>query len=517
MNQDTSQNSSKLVSKYAVTPGLTGYFFKFLNHCRAAENAPIMIVGPTGVGKSLFLQTYKKFYENEQRSKGITRPIVGWANCSHFGGVNSDPNIARAELFGQKKGSSQNVDKDKKGLVDAADGGALILEEIGELPLEVQSMLLTFIESGEYRSVGSNKTKNANIRIVGATNHEDALREDFKYRFFPFYLPDLKSRRGDVLYYLSHMHPELLSSLTKSEVLKMLAYHWPGNVREIDRVVRLIYRDKFESDSIIFDTAKMQSQFQLGRFYRLEETDTPISKGSTDGLLDVISGWGGDSEFLESLLGKFRVGLSDDDPAPAFNDYQLDIDQQYDEHSGLAEFEKEYDVKLLLPIKQFEDALRGYFAFCGLFMQEPYQNSNVLENIESGDIKHLKLGFLGYTDEEKRRVHRLSKAVMQYLKQIMVEDLDDNESLGDFWNELVEFADVGKVETRVGQNKSQTRDVFDLPEKVLMRQYYLELLRKNGYCIKDAAEKAGLHQSTFRSRLKKMGLENIKERKKHEK
>lgn len=503
--------------KYIVTPGLTEFFFNFLNHCRAAESAPIMIVGPTGVGKSLFLHTYKKFYENEQRLKGNANPIVGWANCAHFGGVGSDPNIARAEIFGQKKGSSSAAYKDKKGLVSTADGGALILEEIGELPLEVQSMLLTFIESGEYREVGGIKTEYANIRIVGATNREEALREDFRYRFFPFYLPDLQSRKGDVLYYLSHMHPNLLSSLTKSEVLKMLAYHWPGNVREIDRLARLIYRDKFESDSYVFDTPEMKSQFQLGRFHRLNERETPFKKGTTEDLLEAISHWGGDSEFLESLLGKFRVGLSNDDAAPAFTHYQLEFDQHYKKQKGLAEFENEYNVKLLFPIKQFEDAFMGYLAFCGIFMQDPYQNCNVLENIESGDIKHLKLGLLGYADEEKRRVHRLSKAIMQYLKQVMVEDIDDNESLEDFWNEIVEFADDEKVETRVSQNKSQTRDVFDLPEKVLMRQYYLELLRKSGYQIKAAAETAGLHQSTFRSRLKKMGLENIKERKKHEK
>ena len=158
------------------------------------------------------------------------------ANCAHFGGVHSDPNMARAEIFGIKKGIVQEAKVDKKGLVDAANGGALILEEIGELPKEVQSMLLTFIESGEYREVGGTETKYADIRIVGATNREENLRDDLRYRFFPYYLPDLHTRRGDVLYYLSYMHPDLLSTLTKNKVLKLLAYHWPGNVREIDRV-----------------------------------------------------------------------------------------------------------------------------------------------------------------------------------------------------------------------------------------------------------------------------------------
>ena len=80
MSQDTSQNSLKSTAKYVVTPGLIDYFIDFLNHIRTAENSPIMIAGPTGVGKSLFLHTYKKFFENEQRSKGKSRPIVGRAN-----------------------------------------------------------------------------------------------------------------------------------------------------------------------------------------------------------------------------------------------------------------------------------------------------------------------------------------------------------------------------------------------------------------------------------------------------
>ena len=132
-------------------------------------------------------------------SKGNTKPIIGWANCAHFGNKSSDPNIARSELFGQKKGIG-NVREDIKGMVDIVDGGALILEEIGELPLEVQAMLLTFIETGEYRAVGGKKeTKHADVRIIGATNREETLRrEDFKYRFFPFYLPSLNDRRGDV-------------------------------------------------------------------------------------------------------------------------------------------------------------------------------------------------------------------------------------------------------------------------------------------------------------------------------
>ena len=82
----------------------------------------------------------------------------------------------------------------------------------------------------------------------------------------------------------------------------MLAYNWPGNVREIERLARLVYRDKLESESSGADTAEEKLHAQIGRFHRLDGLDTPINKEKSYGLLRAISGFGGDGEFLESLL-----------------------------------------------------------------------------------------------------------------------------------------------------------------------------------------------------------------------
>lgn len=81
--------------------------------------------------------------------------------------------MARSELFGHKKGAFTGAIEDKLGLVDAANNGALILEEIGELPLEVQAMLLTFIETGKFLRVGDAQERKANVQIIGATNNEE--------------------------------------------------------------------------------------------------------------------------------------------------------------------------------------------------------------------------------------------------------------------------------------------------------------------------------------------------------
>jgi hypothetical protein len=275
----------------------------------------------------------------------------------------------------------------------------------------------------------------------------------------------------------------------------LLAYHWPGNVREIDRVARLISRDKYRTDSLEFETPEMRSQFQLGRFHRLDGRETSLKSGETDNLLDTIALWGGDSDLLESLLNRLRVGLSTDDGAPAFNEYQREFDHHYEEQPGLAKFEEKYDVRLLLPIKQFDDAFKGYLAFCGMFMQDPHSECNVFERIDGGGhMKYHDLSELQYSADEKDRVEGLSDAIIRnpYLNQWKDSDEDDDgadEKTGQ------------EADTEEGQHP----DLMDLPEKELLRRYYSELLRKTAYRIRAAAKRAGLVETTFRTRLKKMG------------
>ena len=140
--------------KFIVPPGLINPLAEFKILVENSGDDPILILGDTGVGKTLFLNVFKNLYEKNVSNKGK----VVEANCSHFSGGASDLNIVRTEIFGinarvignkeLKYISAQKKDKDGniKGLVNEADKGVLILEEIGELPQEVQAMLLTFIE-----------------------------------------------------------------------------------------------------------------------------------------------------------------------------------------------------------------------------------------------------------------------------------------------------------------------------------------------------------------------------------
>ena len=162
-------NTYKLMFKkpLIVPPGLNPAVMDFEAHFAVSGEEPIMILGSTGVGKSLFLYLAKSLFKKVHQNKEIPPPVVE-ANCAHFAGGSSGLDMARSELFGHVEGAFSGAIRDKKGLVEKADGGMLILEEVGELPLEVQAMLLTFIETGGYRRVGDENSRKATVKIVAA-------------------------------------------------------------------------------------------------------------------------------------------------------------------------------------------------------------------------------------------------------------------------------------------------------------------------------------------------------------
>ncbi len=225
-----------------IPPGLNSIVLKFESHFALSGDEPIMVSGPTGVGKTLFLYLAKRLFKKKHQNKKKVPPVIE-ANCGHFAGKSSDLNMVRSELFGHVKGAFTGADKPKTGLVEKANGGLLILEEVGEMPFEAQAMLLTFIETGLYRKVGAIESESAKVKIVAATNRESDLRLDFRFRFFPYNLPALRERKGDVLYYFQEVFPELAKRFTRSDVLLLLSHDWSGNVREIERVGKLLLRD----------------------------------------------------------------------------------------------------------------------------------------------------------------------------------------------------------------------------------------------------------------------------------
>lgn len=228
----------------------------------APTQATVLIHGETGTGKELVARA---IHNNSNRSKG---PMIR-VNCGAI-----PANLIESELFGHEKGAFTGATNSRKGRFLLADKGTIFLDEIGELPLELQPKLLRVIQEGEFDPVGSSTTQKVDVRIVAAT-HRDLLslskegkfREDLYYRLnvFPIEVPALRDRGNDVCLIADKMIEHFSSSLNISmkklnsaQKKQLLAYDWPGNVRELQNLVEraVIVSKGGEIDwSIILPTA----------------------------------------------------------------------------------------------------------------------------------------------------------------------------------------------------------------------------------------------------------------------
>ena len=204
-------------------------------------DASVMLSGETGTGKDLFAQG---IHQLSLRSGGPFIPV----NCGAIPAA-----LVENELFGHERGAYTGASDSRSGLIEEADGGTLFLDEIDCLPLLSQVKLLRFLQEKEYRPLGSTKHRQANVRVVTATNvdvekavHEGKLRQDLYYRLnlIPIILPPLRERREDITLLAAHFIVKYASEFKKNAkcfspgaLQKLLTYNWPGNVRELEHVV----------------------------------------------------------------------------------------------------------------------------------------------------------------------------------------------------------------------------------------------------------------------------------------
>ncbi len=204
------------------------------------SNAPVLVRGETGTGKELIA------YALHLNGPGKNKPYVT-VNCSAM-----PETLFEAEMFGHKKGAFTNAYQDRKGRVAQAEGGTLFIDEVAEIPLQVQAKLLRFIQFKEFQPVGNDKVETANVRIVAATNrnlekkiNEGSFREDLYYRLkvLEVELPPLRERPSDI-HLLANAFIKKYWTLPgspclKSHALEVLeAYDYPGNVRELENVIQ---------------------------------------------------------------------------------------------------------------------------------------------------------------------------------------------------------------------------------------------------------------------------------------
>lgn len=207
----------------------------------SSSDATVLLLGETGTGKEIFANAI------HQNSKRKNNPFVA-INCSAF-----SKELLEGELFGHKAGAYTGAVKDKKGLVEIADGGTLLLDEIGELDSNLQAKLLRVLENGEFIKLGDIKVSKANVRIIAATNRDlkkeiekGHFREDLYYRLnvFTIVLPSLRDRREDIpalanYFLLRFAEKENRQSIQlNKEALSLLQkYAWHGNIRELKNVI----------------------------------------------------------------------------------------------------------------------------------------------------------------------------------------------------------------------------------------------------------------------------------------
>jgi chemotaxis protein methyltransferase CheR len=207
----------------------------------ATIDSTVLILGETGTGKELIARAIHRTSLRHQR------PLVK-VNCATL-----PINLIESELFGHEKGAFTGAMAIKTGRFELADNTTLFLDEIGELPLELQAKMLRAVEDGEFERLGGSKTIKVNVRIIAATNRnlekemkEGRFREDLWYRLnvFPITMPPLSERKEDIPSLVSHFVDQYNRQLGKSiekiprRVIQTLkGYSWPGNVRELKYVV----------------------------------------------------------------------------------------------------------------------------------------------------------------------------------------------------------------------------------------------------------------------------------------
>ncbi len=207
----------------------------------ANSDASVLITGESGTGKELVAKCI------HQQSRRASKPFVA-VNCASL-----SENLLESELFGHTRGAFTDARTDRKGLFLQAEGGTLLLDEMGDMPLAMQVKLLRALEENRIRPVGSDREIEFNVRLLSATHRdletaveEEKFREDLYYRInvIQLHLPPLRSRGNDVLMLAKHFVTRFankvqrpIEGIDNAVAERLLAYSWPGNIRELRNVI----------------------------------------------------------------------------------------------------------------------------------------------------------------------------------------------------------------------------------------------------------------------------------------
>jgi len=253
----------------------------------AVSKASILITGESGVGKEMIAELIHK------NSKRANSPFVK-LNCAAI-----PENLIESEFFGYEAGAFTGALKSgKKGIIELADTGTLFLDEVGEMPLNLQSKLLRVLQNGKFIKVGGDKELNSNVRIISATNkdlemliHEGLFREDLYFRLnvIPIRIPPLRERKDDIpiisLYFLDYYNKfyNINKKISEGVMNLLVDIDWTGNIRElkntIERLVLISLDDVITENDFVYSSfaSKRYSTVEKKNYENLEEYDEDLS------------------------------------------------------------------------------------------------------------------------------------------------------------------------------------------------------------------------------------------------
>jgi transcriptional regulator with GAF, ATPase, and Fis domain len=281
----------------------------------ADTDSNVLILGETGVGKELVARAIHR--RSQRKDKAFIR-----VNCTAF-----PETLIASELFGHEKGAFTGATERRIGRFEMANKGTIFLDEIGDIPLNVQVRLLRVLQQKEFERIGGKSTIHSDFRLITATNHDlfndvklNLFREDLYYRLnvFPIHLPPLRDRNEDIpllAYYFLNTYASKfnknIEKILKSDMEKMVEYDWPGNVREKENVIE---RGLILSSGTTFKMPELKRQHgeaevQKGKM-TFKEMETNYIISTLKAANGKIRGVGGAAEIMDihpnTLYSKMR-------------------------------------------------------------------------------------------------------------------------------------------------------------------------------------------------------------------
>jgi len=282
----------------------------------AKSDANVLIVGESGTGKELIANA---IHYNSLRSK---KPFIK-VNCAAL-----PKELIESELFGHTKGAFTGAHADKEGLVQHAAGGSLMLDEIAEMPVELQPKLLRVLQDRSYRKIGSEKTYAVDFRLISSTNRLPAdairdgfLRDDLFYRIstITIHVPPLRDRSEDIQLLTEHFlrmyaqkYERPIAGVSQAAYQRLFGHAWPGNVRElqnvIERAVLLAKENRIEPVDLPFDNgsapegAAAAAMWDIPPHMKLEEIERMVIEKT-------LQRTGGNKQAAANILGIYRPRL----------------------------------------------------------------------------------------------------------------------------------------------------------------------------------------------------------------